>query len=221
MKSRITPSSVFRSEEWSMHTWIVAVLGVVSLGVLVSVLASYVLFGLFGSVWVDWSPGRFVGHYLVGTPLDELAAPVRWFITIYAPGCVLVFLAGFAIARLFGRKWVRMSVVFLLGFLIASHIAEVSTLTATAVAVYSDDWAGALQFVVFTGFIYGAVFLGGGLGRRTSKDRGHDSGNCAWCGYPLCGLPEPRCPECGTAFDPGAFESAVGAKTKEVRIGVR
>ena len=25
---------------------------------------------------------------------------------------------------------------------------------------------------------------------------------CSSCGYPLYGLPEPRCPECGTMFDP-------------------
>ena len=25
---------------------------------------------------------------------------------------------------------------------------------------------------------------------------------CLECGYPLDGLPEPRCPECGTPFDP-------------------
>jgi hypothetical protein len=25
---------------------------------------------------------------------------------------------------------------------------------------------------------------------------------CLECGYPLDGLPEPRCPECGAAFDP-------------------
>jgi hypothetical protein len=29
-----------------------------------------------------------------------------------------------------------------------------------------------------------------------------DDSRCAKCGYMLCGLPEPRCPECGTPFDP-------------------
>ena len=27
-------------------------------------------------------------------------------------------------------------------------------------------------------------------------------GHCQKCGYNLAGLPEPRCPECGTEFDP-------------------
>ena len=37
---------------------------------------------------------------------------------------------------------------------------------------------------------------------------------CLECGYPLDGLPEPRCPECGTPFDPDdpdGFREDVGA----------
>jgi hypothetical protein len=29
---------------------------------------------------------------------------------------------------------------------------------------------------------------------------------CQNCGYDIRGLPEPRCPECGTPFDPGRFD---------------
>ena len=32
---------------------------------------------------------------------------------------------------------------------------------------------------------------------------------CAECGYDLQGLPENRCPECGTAFDPAQFDAAM------------
>ena len=31
--------------------------------------------------------------------------------------------------------------------------------------------------------------------------RRRDRSRCRKCGYPLRGLPEPRCPECGTPFD--------------------
>ncbi len=32
---------------------------------------------------------------------------------------------------------------------------------------------------------------------------------CENCGYDIRGLPEPRCPECGTAFDPSRFDPAL------------
>ena len=31
----------------------------------------------------------------------------------------------------------------------------------------------------------------------------YEPGRCRVCDYDLRGLPEPRCPECGTPFDPG------------------
>lgn len=39
----------------------------------------------------------------------------------------------------------------------------------------------------------------------------HEPGKCRVCEYDLRGLPEPRCPECGTPFEPG--ESATPANT--------
>ena len=35
-------------------------------------------------------------------------------------------------------------------------------------------------------------------------------GKCARCGYMLRGLPEPRCPECGTLFNPADLEKRRG-----------
>ena len=32
---------------------------------------------------------------------------------------------------------------------------------------------------------------------------------CAKCGYLLCGLPEPRCPECGTPFEPDKTDTNI------------
>lgn len=39
------------------------------------------------------------------------------------------------------------------------------------------------------------------------KVRRPPAGRCACCGYLLYGLPEPRCPECGEAFDPAEVHS--------------
>ena len=39
---------------------------------------------------------------------------------------------------------------------------------------------------------------------RLTSDPRVAEGRCARCGYDLQGLTEPRCPECGTPFDPEA-----------------
>lgn len=46
----------------------------------------------------------------------------------------------------------------------------------------------------------------------------HEPWECAQCGYMLFGLREPRCPECGLAFDPARFE-AIAAREREVMLG--
>jgi hypothetical protein len=40
------------------------------------------------------------------------------------------------------------------------------------------------------------------LPRRLASHRPGQPGHCHQCGYPLYGLPEPRCPECGTPAAP-------------------
>ncbi len=58
------------------------------------------------------------------------------------------------------------------------------------------------------------AILGAGIGavhhtirrRRAARWR-HRRPECVACGYDLRGLTEPRCPECGTPFDPGSFDA--------------
>jgi len=42
---------------------------------------------------------------------------------------------------------------------------------------------------------------------------------CWECGYSLIGLSEPRCPECGTPFDPAEYERIDAALAGEDESG--
>lgn len=48
------------------------------------------------------------------------------------------------------------------------------------------------------------AFVRGPIRRWRRRRRGC----CTSCGYPLAGLPGPRCPECGKAASPGATKTA-------------
>lgn len=60
-------------------------------------------------------------------------------------------------------------------------------------------WGGGVPFwapAVILLICPAAAMLAGPLRRRKRRKRGQ----CLKCGYNLTGLPEPRCPECGTPF---------------------
>jgi predicted Zn-ribbon and HTH transcriptional regulator len=42
---------------------------------------------------------------------------------------------------------------------------------------------------------------------------------CPKCGYNLTGLPENRCPECGTTFDPAKVEASQRRRCKPISLG--
>ncbi|MCP4245879.1 MAG: zinc ribbon domain-containing protein [bacterium] len=53
--------------------------------------------------------------------------------------------------------------------------------------------------------LYGAILYR--VTKGYLKYRRARPGRCYECGYPFHGLPEPRCPECGTRFDPDDLET--------------
>lgn len=61
---------------------------------------------------------------------------------------------------------------------------------------------GCIAWWVFLGAVLGAFYHPIRKRRRARRRLGC----CGKCGYDLRGLPEPRCPECGTPFDPQTIE---------------
>jgi hypothetical protein len=61
----------------------------------------------------------------------------------------------------------------------------------------------AVLCVLAAPFVFFALALGQiPLWRRANRRLRRAEGKCEKCGYPLMGLPEPRCPECGTVSEP-------------------
>jgi hypothetical protein len=71
-------------------------------------------------------------------------------------------------------------------------------------------WTPLIAFVAYPGTVLALFVI------RTA--RWHDRrmwGCCLECGYNLTGLSEPRCPECGTPFDPAKLTSGMWEKPPE------
>ncbi len=77
--------------------------------------------------------------------------------------------------------------------------AAVTSATIIGLGGGSPDLISVVSAVLFL-MLYGTILY------RVSKGylryRRAKPGRCYECGYLLVGLPEPRCPECGTPFDP-------------------
>ena len=72
---------------------------------------------------------------------------------------------------------------------------------AATAALRRQEWlivaTGAAESVFLLLFALSQVWLW----RHASRKLRRLSGHCEKCGYPLTGLPEPRCPECGTPIN--------------------
>lgn len=68
---------------------------------------------------------------------------------------------------------------------------------------HSFVWWGLLIDILMAISAFGMSFMMAALGIRIVARRGR----CRACDYLLTGLTEPRCPDCGTAFDASEVEA--------------
>ena len=76
-------------------------------------------------------------------------------------------------------------------------------LYGTVESLRGDVSVGGLLVIAGLCLIYGVVLGRTTLNyrRRRRQELRYASGRCVCCNYDLHGLPEARCPECGTTFD--------------------
>ncbi len=105
-------------------------------------------------------------------------------------------LLGSLVAARGNRAWVPQLVY---GLLVAAPFPFVSDLDFGGdSSVTAGDIARHLLLMAATGLL--CVVIAKGT-QRFCHPRNPDPTRCRKCGYLLQGLPEPRCPECGTRFD--------------------
>lgn len=95
--------------------------------------------------------------------------------------------------------FVSLSVLAIPFVLLACHFTERywgARISDTAILI--TGWVVAVTVACFVGRIAYRTML---------RQERLDAGQCTTCGYSLRGLPEPRCPECGTPFDPDPINS--------------
>lgn len=185
----------------SPYYWPLVVLGLSALAWVLRMGIGHILH----PIWYEWNPGRSVGYWLLETPLREIAPDVRFFF-LYVPDCIVLFLAGLVIGTICLRHPFRLICILCVALLVVHHFQGGSPVAYAFQAAESGQWDLVIRHSAFTAIIYGSLFAGGWVGARYLAKKPPEHGYCERCGYDLRGLPEPRCPECGLAFDLGSVK---------------
>jgi hypothetical protein len=142
--------------------------------------------------------------------LAWLLCLVTWFlivlvdveaVVITGPG---IFAVGLLLALLgYRAKYISAAV---LG---AAYMAICLLFTALVNIFHWSPGAAEAPFT-WMGAVFLFVTLPYALWARSHAPPCYHPWQCARCGYLLYGLSEPRCPECGSPFDPRRFEEPAG-----------
>jgi hypothetical protein len=109
--------------------------------------------------------------------------------------------AAYLGAGTYRRRWMFMLYGLLGGCAFLGHLLPDSR-DRIGIGLGMDSFghylARTLTFIIFAGV---ACYVAAAVRHWRAPMLRPDPRRCAECGYPLYGLPEKRCPECGTAFE--------------------
>lgn len=113
------------------------------------------------------------------------------------------------LAAVFRRKWLAqteegtalIAIGFLWGLLVVFGITMFLVALLTASGDFSG-WFGVLAFLMLLVPFFSLSLIFRFVHRDFISKVRQVEGRCVNCGYSLHQLSEPRCPECGTAFEP-------------------
>lgn len=142
--------------------------------------------------WLEWLLLTILGSIIVTTS--------AWMASSYKYGYSLSFDLDFAC---------------IVGMLIGGFLSIMGSLicfksNAKAYVIQSKAfgvaWVVAIGTTMLTHIIVAVIptvcfYIGTLVIVSRNKHPVYEKGRCQRCGYPLIGLPEPRCPECGEPFD--------------------
>lgn len=168
-----------------------------------------VSYGVFVLVTVYLTLGKWLAESVLGTRWEEYAPSIRYVVVLWGPDVVVATLVCGLLGWRWPRHWLACAAVFAGAFLLISHSLRLSPLSVTAIKLLAGDSNLLGQNLVSATLIYGGVFIGAAVGARRGRKRLPQPGHCTRCRYDLRGLPENRCPECGTEFDPATTGRAI------------
>ena len=140
-------------------------------------------------------PAALLPVSLILTQAPRVPLPILFY---YVP---LALASGnLLLALTAGRTGVKVLSLLSILLCVGTGVLVLASTTAPSVEFHPCAMAGICAFLIGYPVVGVLSVIALVLSIQGGRERTGKAGCCAKCGYDLQGLPEPRCPECGTPF---------------------